>query len=419
MKWNIVRACSITNFFIFINENSIKFASHFLSFFGNYDIILSSCYSEQCIMTPIELLQQHKSLRRKNSTLFGPLLQWQVHQFIFPPTSIKLSAFEACSSARARTTDKAQLAEVAKYTLNIQELLAANKYSKALASLNNLLNELDFECKELEGIYKTEYLSTTPKEISTPSQYEDFIRQLHRLEFALRLTLSRHSALILASLDCLDRLQNSEIFARLSTNQQENLARNFDKVSKAHAQISAKVEDYSSVKNIIHKHLSNAENIIHKHLSSTENSLRENFEIALATLAAQVAKIREKASTNSSYEEANNVATELYKTLISAHKKFYHDKSISISELHDQCKKAIDDAKPTLVKHRGWSEILHDIAFVILSTLSAGIAPLANKWFNNRYRFLATGPTNSEIQLNKFAKDISILTKEQPSVKIV
>ncbi|CEK10550.1 hypothetical protein [Legionella hackeliae] len=141
----------------------------------------------------------------------------------------------------------------------------------------------------------------------------------------------------------------------------------------------------------------------------TEGQIR--FEVALAALAVKVADLHRRAETNSHYKDAKEKSWILYQTLVEAHRDFHIEKTLTVDAFKKQCNDAIVNARPVLAKHRGWTETLLNMAYIVLSVASFGTANVISYLATDKWRFLPTAKnTDSETKLDQFAAVLQTLS---------
>ena len=94
------------------------------------------------------------------------------------------------------------------------------------------------------------------------------------------------------------------------------------------------------------------------------------FYEALLTIQAKAFDFKAIADTNNVecvYSRANEAATTLYDSINNAVKEHYSLHNIDIKEFRTRCDTAIAAARPVLEQHRGWKQVLENLAFAIVS----------------------------------------------------
>ena len=94
----------------------------------------------------------------------------------------------------------------------------------------------------------------------------------------------------------------------------------------------------------------------------------ERFHTRLTQLQVKATQLTTKAKTNPErYGAAADAANKLYNTLKSEADEYLNDKSLETYErFNANCNKAIEDARPILEKHRGYANLLCNLAAAVL-----------------------------------------------------
>ncbi|KTC86644.1 hypothetical protein [Legionella brunensis] len=357
-------------------------------------------------MTPEDLallIQTHKSLTRDK--LLNRFQKWSFQTFICPPPSAELSEFELLHGKNAIDAEKFESKNLEDLKSQTLKAIEQQNFSEAYSLFKKLVKKLDLEKENMEEDFKNGFLSKTPKAITSPIDYREFLHGLYRIEFAFRLNLYQHYAATEALLSCLSKLwplparitddENQQEFADFIRNQLPNLR-------EAHAELQRYLNAYNEAKPIVKKHIESSQPKL--------NQSKEKFTIALATLAVKVAKLYERAQKDENYRKGSDEAIKLYRTLIKVNNDYFGDTpQINYSEFQQRCQDAIDSARTELEKHRGWTEVLWNLTYIVLSIASLGTANLISNWVNSRYCFLPVPKTDSAKKLDDFASVLPAL----------
>ncbi|CEG55609.1 sbcc family protein [Legionella fallonii] len=118
-----------------------------------------------------------------------------------------------------------------------------------------------------------------------------------------------------------------------------------------------------------------------------------NFTAQLETIEKMTLDLEDKAKSDDNYQEAAAAGRELYNQLLQAREHLLTaelPQNKNVRQFKDSCIKAIDKANLVLEEHRGWKQVLADLAGVLLSLATLFTANLAA----GRWRLFQT-PTNS------------------------
>ncbi|KGP64057.1 hypothetical protein EP47_07825, partial [Legionella norrlandica] len=154
----------------------------------------------------------------------------------------------------------------------------------------------------------------------------------------------------------------------------------------------------------------NADEIINKIQAKEESrKIIEEIEFIkhLEIIESMFGKLVKKAKDNKDYRNAAQAAAVLYHDLVSAKDAFLDSQlptKIRCEAFHASCSKAINKALPVLEKHRGWKQVLADIAGALLSIMTFGGANL----LAGRWRLFPT-QTESEKTVKEFSETLQTL----------
>ncbi|VEG90374.1 hypothetical protein [Legionella spiritensis] len=121
------------------------------------------------------------------------------------------------------------------------------------------------------------------------------------------------------------------------------------------------------------------------------------------------------AKTRRNYEMASEAAGLLYKKLNDAGDAFFTQNRPPAQHyvlFKKTCDEAIKTARPQLARHRGWSETLANIAFIVSSVASLGVANIARKVYTGDHHFFKPPKTKSEQLLDDIVQEIRQLPVE-------
>lgn len=101
----------------------------------------------------------------------------------------------------------------------------------------------------------------------------------------------------------------------------------------------------------------------HEQIAETSDVAREVFMEAFEHLAEKIADLSKRNET-----QAHHVASQLYTDLADAGALYFESSpsETSYKQFKDTCDRCIQAARPELEKHRGWKQILGNLAFLIL-----------------------------------------------------
>lgn len=148
--------------------------------------------------------------------------------------------------------------------------------------------------------------------------------------------------------------------------------------------------------------------------------LSRAFDDALGRFRIKLETLKKKATDkfgrtkNNNYAYAYNEAADLYGNLESLSFDYFnkHATKESTAEEWDKFRKdcitKINKAKPVLEKHRGFSEILHNLLFYVVSTITFGVAPGLHKYLSGEARFFKPPKTDSAQELEILEKSIGL-----------
>lgn len=127
-----------------------------------------------------------------------------------------------------------------------------------------------------------------------------------------------------------------------------------------------------------------AENKINSYYEAQVVLGQINFTGQLAKIQTLTGVLEDSFKKYPNYEEAVNAAKVLYSQLDNSRHAFLNSSrpiAQSTQDFKESCLTAIHAANSVLKTHRGWKEVLFDIASVVISIVTAGFANyLANRW---------------------------------------
>ncbi len=144
-----------------------------------------------------------------------------------------------------------------------------------------------------------------------------------------------------------------------------------------------------------------------EHEVPIERGALGRFDSCARTISTEKNALRDKAAYNSKYAVAATTAEALCDALAHARRIFIassgtlDDRRIFI----DTCRGAVDSAKPVLEKHQDWTQVLLDIANVLVSLLTLGVPNL----ICGRLR-LFTAETDAGSELARFEQVLTEIT---------
>ena len=121
---------------------------------------------------------------------------------------------------------------------------------------------------------------------------------------------------------------------------------------------------------------------------------RVAFDVHVHRIRLKADEMQDKALVDPTYVDAARVANCLYDDLMTAKQSYWlSDDPIAAGNMFKQvCLQAIDEARPVLEIHRGWSEVLLDFANVLVSLLTLGFANIVS----GRLRLFETKTDSAE-----------------------
>lgn len=111
---------------------------------------------------------------------------------------------------------------------------------------------------------------------------------------------------------------------------------------------------------------------------------------------------------NSGELVAARVAKTLHNTIKINYDKFDKDE-ISFDEFKKNCNAAIDIARPELQKHRGWSQVLHELVIIIANSVTFGAASAISILSTSKLWFLNSPVTDSHKKLDTLKSQLDEL----------
>ena len=118
-------------------------------------------------------------------------------------------------------------------------------------------------------------------------------------------------------------------------------------------------------------------------------------------------KTKEKDLRINGHIVAANYAKDLYKTVKDKHKELTEEK-IDIQTFKNSCTDAIKVARPELEKHRGWKQVLGNLALAVVGVgVLYVIAGLINKAVTGNFLFFKTDSANKIDQLEQSIKSFN------------
>ena len=118
-------------------------------------------------------------------------------------------------------------------------------------------------------------------------------------------------------------------------------------------------------------------------------------------------KAKEKELRSNGHIVAADYAQDLYKTIEDKHEELTKEK-INIQTFQDSCTDAIKIARPELEKHRGWKQVLGNLALAVVGIgVLYVIAGLINKAVTGNFLFFKTDSANKIDQLEQSVKSIN------------
>jgi hypothetical protein len=144
---------------------------------------------------------------------------------------------------------------------------------------------------------------------------------------------------------------------------------------------------------------------VKKEIKSTVITLSELHQYFLSQL--KDIKAKEKELRSNGHTVAADYAKDLYKTIKNKHKKLTEEK-INIQTFKNSCTDAIKIARPELEKHRGWKQVLGNLALAVVGIgVLYVIAGLINKAVTGNFLFFKTDSANKIDQLEQSVKSIN------------
>lgn len=121
----------------------------------------------------------------------------------------------------------------------------------------------------------------------------------------------------------------------------------------------------------------------------------------------QEIEAKRKELWDNNHVTASFCAEKLHKTIQNTYNELI-EKKINIQDFKGRCTDAIKIARPELEKHRGWKQILGNVAlFIILAGVIYGIAGLINKAATGNFLFFKTDSANKIDELEQSIKSIN------------
>lgn len=122
-------------------------------------------------------------------------------------------------------------------------------------------------------------------------------------------------------------------------------------------------------------------------------------------------KTKEQDLRNRGHIKAANIASNLHKKLADKHNEFIEGK-INTQTFKNSCTDAINTARPELEKHRGWKQVLGNLALAVVGLGALYVvAGLINKAATGNFLFFKTDSANKLDKLEQAIEPITSLKK--------
>ncbi|CEG55803.1 sbcc family protein [Legionella fallonii] len=204
-------------------------------------------------------------------------------------------------------------------------------------------------------------------------------------------------------------IQEIDRISKTLTFQLENKVINKDDLEEART-----VLGLTSLPPVLSSVLANKRQIIREETQRTKNKIASReaaakiidetrFAEHLSVIENMTIIMEQQAEEKENYQDAAKAARSLYTKLSRAQKEFLNSdkpQQVSVDNFKTTCLQAIADELPVLAKHRGWKQVLADIASILISISTLGLINLATgRWglFNTQ--------TNSE----KITKELEVV----------
>ncbi len=152
-------------------------------------------------------------------------------------------------------------------------------------------------------------------------------------------------------------------------------------LTRLHPGISSEL---TNKRQIIRDESQRIKNKIVSHEAAVKTLEETQFAKHLSVIENMAVTMEQKAQTNENYTDAAKAARSLHNKLFNAQEEFLSSgkpHQANVAHFKENCLQAIIDELPVLEEHRGWKQVLADIASTILSIATLGIINLATgRW---------------------------------------
>ncbi|WP_133128582.1 hypothetical protein [Legionella nagasakiensis] len=346
-------------------------------------------------------------LQRDYPSLLSKLRRWTLNGFIHHPAFQDLSDFEQTYFKESRDITAKEEKDVTRVKNQLLSAVTSNKSERVQRYLSRLFGILQTEITELKDAYL--FRPDNHQRLQAAKNFAQFelaTKDFYRGEFALRCnigrlycTLNALTASLQAILPNIDEEENDRLI---------EFRQQLDEVEAAQHALTSALAKYEVLRPVIKEQVQSTKDRLITHERLIAQSQPEFLRL-LRQIRLKSEEMTEKAKTNDQYDAASKAGKRLHIELKKAAQDFFKGEKISFDTFdtfYMRCNAAIETARPVLKEHRGWGKILADLAFWLTSTVTFGLAPLANKAFTGEFRFFKPLKTDSEQKLDAFVEKL-------------
>ncbi|MDX1837156.1 hypothetical protein DIZ81_07120 [Legionella taurinensis] len=366
-----------------------------------------------------------------------PAAHWSPQELIHRPTYIEVPLHQTNMLNKAKQAEAAAQRELDSELKLMRTYLATQAPAplpekKITRLFNKFYSDLAFETDNLNSLFDNydPFVGETLMPITTASELKNFILEITRFDYDLRLALGRAQALISAIVTSLELY-----YPLVSTNPTrcgiiENKILLLDKLCKL---IEQKHEQYTLCKSKVRQHIQTAQGnaeiqqnykamaietkeareLKEKNKKSRQEALSlalktkvidgnsvwlaaDLFDFAIKKMRAQQTILADRAKTNPRYVKASDIANKLCNDLQQLRRDYFDEGTIQdIDALKEAYEGLIRDARTELANHRGVNRYVVD-ALAYLNTRAGGC-----------FAFFKGPKTHSERKLNGLLHDLN------------